>query len=163
MYAIREPGSMHEVHALEAFMKVPEIYWAQNDALSPPPEAVNFIGHLTHPDVATFMATYGTNIIGYVQFVRRSSIAAEMHVAFRKEFRGTVARAMVQYALASVFKRGLLKVWGLVPSDNRAAAMAARLIGMHVEGRLKDATVREDGLRDIVIFSISRDKFLAKG
>jgi RimJ/RimL family protein N-acetyltransferase len=70
---------------------------------------------------------------------------------------------MTTYALAQAFKeKGLLKVWGAVPTDNRLALLAARHIGMRQEGVLTQAIVREEGgLRDLVLFGLTKEQFLA--
>jgi RimJ/RimL family protein N-acetyltransferase len=145
-------------------MALPEIYWATHDRLAPLPEVVDWQRDLSLPDVATFTATFRNNVIGYVQFTRRTSIGAEMHVAFRENFRGRVARTMTLHAMATVFRdRGLLKIWGGVPADNRRAQLAARHIGMKHEGTLTQAIVREaGGVRDLLIFGITKAEFLTR-
>ncbi len=161
-FQMREPRNLSEVEQIAKFMAVPELYWAANDRLAPQPEQINFMGYLCHPDTATFVARYGHQIIGFALFIRRTSIGAEMQVSFAKGFRGKTAKTMVEYAMAQIFKRGLLKLWSLVPSDNKLALVAARHIGMQEEGRLTGAVVREGGIRDVIIMAIGRDAFLAR-
>jgi RimJ/RimL family protein N-acetyltransferase len=147
----------YDMQAMCQFMARPEIYWATHDRLFPQPEQVDFTQELYHPQTATFAATFRGQIIGYVQFMRRTSIGAEMHLAFREGFRGKIAKAMTLFALSQIFQRGMLKVWAGVPSDNRLALLAARHIGMKQEGTLTRAIVTNEGLRDLHIFAISKD------
>ena len=166
MYQIREaplriPAAMHAVAAL---MSIPELYWAINDRLSPQPEQLNWQEYLSRPDVATYVATAHNQAMGYVQFVRKTSIMAELTVAFLPPFRGNVARHLTLYAIADVFKtKGMLKIYATVPSDNRAALYAARFIGMKKEGQLTRAIVRDGGVRDLVVFGLTKEQLLAHG
>jgi RimJ/RimL family protein N-acetyltransferase len=152
----------HDREATAAFMALPEIYWATHDRLAPQPEAVDWQHELSLPSVATFTATFKGNVIGYVQFTRRTSIGVEIHVAFRENFRGKVAKVMTLAAMATMFRdRGVLKVWGVVPADNRLAQLAAYHVGMKLEGTLTRAIVREEGgVRDLLIFGITKEQFL---
>lgn len=152
--------------AMQAFRRRPDIYWPGADALSPPPEALDFVTHMMHPDIWTVAGTLGGHIFGYVEFNRRTSIGAEVHAAFHPQFRGAIARAVFKSAIAEAFARkGLLKLWGPIPSDNRAALMGARLCGFREEGRITNAVVRDvkDGngppLRDLVIMALSKTEF----
>lgn len=157
MFAMSE---RYDMQAMCQFMARPEIYWATHDRLFPQPEQVDFRPELCHPQTATFAAMYQGQIVGYVQFMRRTSISAEMHLAFREGFRGKVAKTMTLYAMSQIFQRGMLKVWAGVPSDNRLALLAARHIGMKQEGTLTRAIVTEGGLRDLLVFAISKDALI---
>ena len=150
-----------DVETVSRFMADPQLYWAINDRLSPQPEQLNWPEYLSRPDVATYVATFYGNIVGYVQFLRRTMIGAEMTVAFRENHRGKVAKTLTLWALAHVFReKRMLKVWAAVPSDNRLALVAARHIGMRLEGKLTKAIVREGGICDLLIFGLTRDEFL---
>lgn len=149
--------------AMQEFRRRPDIYWAGADALSPPPEALDFVGHMLHPDVWTVAGTLGGIIFGYVEFNRKTSIGAEIHVAFHPQFRGKIARAVTLEAIRRAFAyKGLIKLWAPIPSDNRRALMGARLIGFREEGRLTNAIVRNTDdthttpLRDLVLMSLDK-------
>lgn len=157
MYGISE---RYDMQAMCQFMARPEVYWATHDRLFPQPEQVDFTRELAHPQTATFAATYKDQIIGYVQFLRRTSIAAEMHLAFREGFRGKIAKVLTLYAMSQVFQRGMLKLWAGIPSNNHLALHAARHIGMKQEGTLTGAIVTDEGLRDLLIFAISKDMLM---
>jgi RimJ/RimL family protein N-acetyltransferase len=151
--------------AMQAFMRIPEIYWSASDALSPPPEAMDFISHMAHQDTWTVAITYGEFIIGYVQFIRRTSIGAEVHTGFHPNFRGGVAKAAVQYAIGQAFGvKHLVKLWAIIPSDNRPAILGAKSVGFSPEGRLRQAIMRGEsrwgkaGIKDLVILGLSRDQ-----
>ena len=142
-------------------MRHPDIYWPTRDAIAPQPENVHFI--FDDPEVWTVAALWDGHIIGYVQFIRKTSIGAEVHTAFMPEFRGKPAKAIGQFAIAKAFtEKALLKLWAPIPSDNRPAMMAARLMGFRVEGRLTRAIIRGDsrwgkaGIYDMVLFSLNR-------
>lgn len=154
---------------MQELMRHESIYWMASDALAPQPEEMDFVEHLAHPDVFTFAATIGGNVFGYVQFVRRTSIGAEIHVGFLPQFRGRIAKTVVQHAIACVFvEKKLFKLWAIIPSDNRAAIWLARSCGFAPEGRLTRAIVRplresdrrgdvnDTPLRDLLILSLSR-------
>lgn len=147
---------------MQAFMRRPDVYWSAADALMPPPEAMDFVGHMAHPDVYTLAATHGGHVVGYVQFNKRTSIGAEIHVGFHPQYRGIVAKRVVEYAIGLVFRdKGLLKLWAIVASDNRAAVLGAKAIGFTPEGRLRNAIVRDVAaggppLADLIILGLSR-------
>lgn len=151
-----------DAEAMQAFMRRPDVYWSSGDALMPPPEAMNFVEHMAHPDVYTLAATHAGHVVGYVQFNRRTSIGAEIHVGFHPQYRGFVAKRVIEYAIGLVFRdKGLLKLWATVPSDNRAAVLGAKAIGFVVEGRIRNAIVRDVGgggppLADLIILGLSR-------
>jgi RimJ/RimL family protein N-acetyltransferase len=152
-----------DLGAMQDFMRQPAIYWAGADALAPQPEAVQFAEHMLDPSIWTLAATHGPYIVGYVQFNIRTSIGAELHVGFHPQYRGYLAKKVVQYALHLAFtSRGFLKVWAPIPSDNRAALMGARLLGFQCEGRIRNAIVRQNEagvgppLADLVIMSIAK-------
>jgi RimJ/RimL family protein N-acetyltransferase len=145
-------------YAMQEFMRRPEIYWAVSDTMSPPPEAMDFIGHLTSPYVWTVAALWQQDIIGYVLFETRTTVSAVLHVAFLEGARGQVARAFTQHAIGRAFtERGLLKLWAFVPTDNRRALMGARHLGFHEEGRLTKSIMRNDGLRDLIVMGLEKD------
>src|SRR5205807_4499867 len=75
---------------MQALMRHPSIYWSASDALSPKPEEMDFVAHLTHPDTWTVAGRYKGYLIGYVQFVKRTSVGAEIHTGFLPGFRGRV-------------------------------------------------------------------------
>jgi RimJ/RimL family protein N-acetyltransferase len=154
--------------AMQDFMRIPEIYWSAADALSPQPEQIDFVGHMSHPDTWTVAIHYGEFIVGYVQFIKRTSVGAEIHTGFHPNFRGRVAKEAIQYAIGIAFSvKHLLKLWAIVPSDNRPAIVLARAVGFEPEGRLRQAIMRGEskwgkaGLKDLVILGLSRDQ--AKG
>ena len=149
-------------HAMQAFRRRPDVYWPGIDALSPQPEALDFVEHMAHPDVWVVAGVFDGHIFGYCEFNRRTSIGAEFHVGFHPSFRGTIARAVCQFAIREAFTRkGLVKLWAPIPSDNRPALLAARHIGFREEGRLTNAIVREvksgPPLRDLVIMALSKE------
>lgn len=153
------------LEAMQDFMRVPEIYWSATDALAPPPEAMDFVSHMAHPDTSTIAITYGQFIIGYVQFIRRTSVGAEIHVGFHPNFRGGIAKAAIQYAIGVAFsEKGMVKLWAIIPSDNRPAILGAKAVGFSPEGRLRQAIMRggshfgEAGLKDLVLLGLSRDQ-----
>jgi RimJ/RimL family protein N-acetyltransferase len=154
-----------QLEAMQQFMRIPEVYWSSADALAPSPEAVDFVGHMAHADTSTIAITYAEYIIGYVQFIRRTSIGAEIHVGFHPTFRGRVAKAAIQYCIGQAFTlKGMLKLWAIIPSDNRPAIALARAIGFVPEGRLRQSIMRGDsrfgqaGLKDLVMLGFSRDQ-----
>lgn len=144
-------------HEMQAFCRRPDIYWAINDAMSPPPEAMDFISHLLSPYTWTVAAQWNGEIIGYVQFVQRTSVGAELTVAFHPQARGRVARTFTEYAIGRAFtERGLLKLWAIVPADNRRAIVAAYVMHFRLEGRLRNSVMREGGLRDLLMFGLEK-------
>jgi len=148
--------------AMQAFRRRPDVYWAGADALSPPPEAMDFVGHMLHPDIWTVAGVLDGHIFGYCEFNRRTSIGAEFHVGFHPQFRGVIARAVCQFAISKAFgEKGLVKLWSPIPSDNKPALFGARHLGFREEGRLRNAIVRqvEHGppLRDLVIMALSKE------
>lgn len=163
-YAMTDQWPEKAIPHICAFMRRPELYWSVNDRLAPQPEQMNLEGWLLHPDVNTYVALAESHMVGYVQFVRKTSIGAELHAAFIPVVRGLIAKRLCRFAMADMFKqKGLLKMWSPIPSDNRAAVFAARHLGMKKEGQLRNAIVREGGVRDILLFAISRDEFLQRG
>lgn len=151
--------------AMQAFRRRPDVYWSSTDALSPPPEALDFVGHMLHPDVWTIAGMLDGHIFGYVEFNRRTSIGAEIHVGFHPQFRGVIARAVTQFAIHKAFnEKMLVKIWAPIPSDNKAALYGARHLGFREEGRLVNAIVRnvEHGppLRDLVIMALSKEAYV---
>jgi RimJ/RimL family protein N-acetyltransferase len=149
---------------MQKVMRMPDIYWSMADALAPQPEAVDFVGHMAHPDTWTVAGTYGHHIIGFVQFIRRTSIGAEIHVGFHPQFRGIVAKSIIQYAIGMAFEeKHLLKLWAIIPSDNRPCIALARAVGFQPEGRLARSIVRgpsrwgEAGLKDLVLLGLSKE------
>lgn len=150
-------------HAMQDFMRRPDIYWSASDALSPQPEAMDFVSHMLHPDIWTIAATINGLIFGYVQFNKRTSIGAEIHTGFHPQFRGKIAKVVIEHSIQRAFKeKGLVKLWAIIPSDNRAAIWGARSMDFLFEGRLRNAIVRATGtdggppLRDLVIFGRDR-------
>lgn len=152
--------------AMQDFMRMPDIYWSATDALAPQPEAVDFATHLVHQDTWTLAITYSSQyIVGYVQFIKRTSVGAEIHVGFHPNFRGKVAKAAIQYAIGLAFGvKHLVKLWATIPSDNRPAIALARAIGFQPEGRLRQSIMRGEskwgkaGLKDLVLLGLSRDQ-----
>jgi RimJ/RimL family protein N-acetyltransferase len=152
------------VRDMAAFMRTPDIYWSASDALAPAPENLDLESHLVSPFVFTLTCTYGPTIVGYVQFIQRTSIGGEIHTGFHQSCRGAIAKAFIQHAIGIAFRdKGFLKLWAIIPSDNRPAMILARHIGFEHEGRLTKAIVRRmpdgDGgapLRDLVLMSISK-------
>lgn len=148
--------------AMQAFMRQPELYWPVRDALSPQPEAVDFVAHMLEPTVWTLAGTLRGHIVGYVQFTARTSVMVEMTVGFHPQFRGRIAKAIVQHAIGLTFRdRGVLKIIACVAADNRAARLGTSLLGFHEEARLRRAIVRpvdERGnfVQDIIIYSLDR-------
>jgi RimJ/RimL family protein N-acetyltransferase len=163
-----------DISSMAAFMRQPEIYWSASDAGAPPPEAMQIEAHLAHSHTWTLACCYADTIIGYVQLVQRTTIAAEIHTGFHANFRGIIAKRFIQYAIGRAFTdRALLKLWAIIPSDNRAAVRLARQLGFEHEGRLVKAIVRgwqpddvtrtrmsvvAPGLYDLVILGLRRDQ-----
>lgn len=144
-------------YKMQAFCRRPEIYWAINDAMSPQPEAMDFISHLMSQYTWTVAAQWDGEIIGYVQFVQRTSVAAEMTVGFHPQARGRVARTFTEYAIGRAFtERGLLKLCAVIPADNRRAIVAAYVMHFRLEGRLRNSVVRDGGLQDLLVFGLER-------
>ena len=150
--------------AMQDFMRRPDIYWSASDALAPPPESMDFISYMLHPDIWTVAVTANGLICGYVLFNKRTSIGAEIHTGFHPQFRGKFAKTMIEFAIQRSFKeKGLVKLWAIVPSDNRATVWLARSMEFRFEGRLRNAIVRrpetEGGppLRDLLIFGRERE------
>ena len=144
-------------YAMQDFMRRPEIYWAVSDHMAPPPEHMDFIGHLRSPYIWTVAALWHQSIIGYVLFETRTSVAAVLHVAFHPQARGQVAKTFTQHAIGRAFtERGLLKLWAFIPTDNRRALVGARKIGFHEEGRLTRSIMREGALRDLVVMGMEK-------
>lgn len=152
-----------DAQAMQAFMRQPALYWPVRDALAPQPEQVDFVGHMLEPTVWTLAGTLNGHIIGYVQFVARTSVMSELTVGFHPQCRGRIAKALTQYAIGLAFRdHGLLKLIACIPADNRAAQFGARLLGFKEEARLREAIVRPmterdpTPLRDIIIYSLRR-------
>lgn len=151
-----------DIGDMQAFMRRPDVFWPGADALSPPPEALDFAEHMLHPDTWIVAGTFRGHIIGYVKFIKRTSIGAEIHVGFHPQFRGQIAGAVCKYAIALAFKeRGFLKLWAIIPSDHRAALWGAYALGFRQEGRLTRAIVRDRGngaapLADLVILGLEK-------
>lgn len=142
---------------MQSFMQQPDIYWATSDRMAPPPEAMDFVTHLMSPFVWTVAALWDKTIIGYVQFVQRTSVGAELHVGFHQAARGRVARTFTEHAIGRAFtERGLLKLWAIIPSDNRRAIVAAYIMHFRLEGRLTRGIMREGGLRDLLILGLEK-------
>lgn len=147
---------------MQAFMRQPELYWPVRDALSPQPENVDFVSQMLEPTVWTLAGTLRGHIIGYVQFCARTTVMVELTVGFHPQFRGKIAKAIVQHAIGLTFRdRGVLKIIACVPTDNRAAIYGTRQLGFHEEARLCRAIVRPRDasgniLQDIIIFSLER-------
>lgn len=152
--------------AMQAFRRRSDLFWEGADALSPPPESLDFIAHMLHPDVWTVAGVISGHIFGFVEFNKRTSIGAEIHVGFHPQFRGRIAKAVGLYAINLAFtQRGLLKVWAPIPSDHKAALMAARLMGFKQEGRLTRAIVRRSvasvdtaPIADLVLMALSKEQ-----
>lgn len=143
---------------MQQLMRRPDIFWASADAMSPPPEEIDFVEHLAHPDTYTFAGTYKNTIIGFVRFVKRTTVLAEIHVGFLPGFRGQIAKAIIEYAIAAVFQfKGCRQLLAIIASDNRAAIQMARHIGFKPTARLRDAIVKKDGLRDLVLLTLTRE------
>lgn len=143
----------------QVLMRRPDIYWSAHDRLSPQPETIDFTAYLAHPDVWTVLGTYNDVPIGYVTFMKRTSVGAEIHVGFVPECRGRVAKTIVQHAIGLAFRdHGMLKLWAIIPSDNRRAILGAKAIGFAPEGRLRNAIMRDaqPPLRDLLILGLSR-------
>lgn len=147
--------------AAASIMRRSDIYWSAQDAMSPPPETVDYREYLAHPDVWAVTALYNGTPVGYVVLMQRTSIGAELHVGFVRECRGLIAKTFVLHTIGVAFRdRGLLKLWAIVPSDNRAAILGAKAVGFTPEGRLRNAMMRRvaDGpaLRDLLILGLSK-------
>ena len=150
-------------HVMQTFMRQPALYWPVRDALSVPPEQMNFVEHMMEPSVWTLAGTLGGHIIGYVQFTARTSVMSEITVGFHPQCRGRIAKALTAHAIGLLFRdHGVLKIIACVPADNRAARWGACALGFKEEARLRNAIVRPvtvhytTPLRDIIIFSLTR-------
>jgi len=153
----------YEMGAMAAMMRHPAVYWSATDALAPQPEEMDFESHLAHPDTWTVAATFRGVIIGYIQFIKRTSVMAEIHTGFLPQFRGLIAKNFIKHCIGLAFtQKGLTKLCAMIPSDNKPAIYLARNIGFKEEGRLTKAVVRrvKDGppLRDLVLLCLSRVK-----
>jgi RimJ/RimL family protein N-acetyltransferase len=147
------------------FMRMPEVYWSASDAMAPPPAAMQVEEYLLHPFNFTIAAMYNEIIIGYVLFVKRTSIGAELHTGFHPQARGKIAKAFIEDAIHRAFTvKGLMKLWAIIPADNRRAILGAKAIGFTPEGRLTKAMVRggqmcqdcPPGLYDLLILGMSK-------
>jgi RimJ/RimL family protein N-acetyltransferase len=153
-----------DVDAMATFMRRPEIYWPASDCLAPPPEAMKFEEHLVSPHVWTVAATFQGHIIGYVQFIQKTTIGAEVHIGFHPQARGKVAKVMFEHAIALAFRdRGLTKLWGIIASDNKPALRMAGAVGFRREGRITNSIVRKhDGegppLSDLIIMTLEHTR-----
>ena len=150
-----------DVKAMADFMRVPELYWATRDALAPPPECIDFAGHMMQPTVWTVAAMWEQQIIGYVQVVLRTSIMGEVTTAFHPLCRGRFAKVVGEYVIERAFgEKGYAKLVAVVPTDNRRAIVAAKVLGFVVEGRLTKAIVRQPhGLTDLLVFGLCRESW----
>ena len=138
-------------------MRRPDIYWPTSDSMAPPPEAMDFVEHMLKPFTWTVAAMWAGEIIGYVQLLQRTSIMAELTTAFHPQARGRIAKTFVEHTIGRAFaERGLLKLMAVIPSDNRRAIVSAYVLHFKLEGRLTGAIIRDGGVRDLLIFGLSR-------
>lgn len=149
--------------AMQEFMRRPDMYWPATDALAPPPDSIDFIAHLLHSDTYTLACCVLDHLVGYVKFVKRTSISAEIHVAFLPQLSGQAKKAFGQAAVGRAFSDlGLINLWATIPSDQRGLIWVAKQIGFVEVGRLPKGIVRPlqpggaDPRRDIVILNLSR-------
>lgn len=151
-----------DTQAMQALMRHPDVFWPAADALSPPPEQIDFTEHLAHPDTWTVAGMYQGHVVGFTKFVRRTSVLAEVHVGFLVGFRGKVAKALIESAIGAAFRyKGVLTLLAVVPSDNKAALFLARQLGFVERGRIPQAMVRDckdSPLRDLVMLTLARPK-----
>lgn len=152
-------------NAMQAFMRRPDMYWPSTDALAPPPEAMDFIAHLLHSDTYTLACCVEDHLAGYVKFVKRTSISAEIHLAFLPQLGGRVKKAFGQAAIAKAFgDLGLVNLWACIPSDLRGLIWVAKQVGFEEIGRFPKGIVRQlqpggaDPRRDLVLLNLSRSK-----
>lgn len=157
------PTDRFDLGAMQEFMRRPDIYLPAADAISPPSEIVDFITYLSHPNTYTIAAMCQGQIVGHVHFIQRTSIGGEIHTGFRPEVRGKIAKTFIEYSIQTAFHtKGFLKLWALIPSDNRPAIRLAGLLGFQREGRLTRAISRVEskweaaGLKDILILGLNK-------
>ena len=166
------PKDTFDVDEMASFMRRPDIYMPSSDVLAPPAEVMGFEAHLLNPHTWTVGCFYGPHIIGFVQFIQKTSIGGEIHCGFHPQARGRIAKAFGQYAIDMAFaEKGFLKLWGIIPSDNKQMLWLARHMGFTEEGRIHAAIARGEssynvnkpgyrfypaGLRDLVIMGLKK-------
>lgn len=151
------PSETFDLPAMCAFMRRPDLYASTYDSMAPAPEQLDLEGHLLKAEVWTLAAMWQSHIVGYVQFNRRTSVAAEVTTGFHPQVPGVAKKAFGAYALAKGWRElGLLTVWALIPSDHRKARLAARVYGFEVEGRLRQAIVHDGAVRDVLVYALHR-------
>jgi len=150
------PSELFNVEVMARFMRAPDIYHAASDALAPPPENMNFESFLLQPHIFTVAAMYDNNICGYVYVMQRTSIGGELHCGFHTAARGKIAKTFIEYAIHRAYELGFLKLWAMIPTDNRPAILLAKALNFTPEGRITKAMMRKDGVRDVLILSLDR-------
>ena len=168
------PSTQFNIEAMAWLMRQPEIYWSGTDALAPQPEQMAFEQFLLDPNVLTVAALWNNTICGFVYVVKRTSILGELHCGFHPSVRGRLAKGFVEYTIEQAWQQGFLKLWTLIPVDNRAAILGAKACGFTPEGRIKDAIMRQPtpqgkkfperfdnkpGPKDVMILTLARPEW----
>lgn len=159
------PSESFDIKQMGAFMRRPDIYGALTDALAPPAEAVQFEDYMVQPTTWTVACMWEEHIVGYVQLVTRTSVAAEAIAGFYPATRGLVAKRFIEYVIKRAWtERGLLVIWVMIPSDNLPARRMVSEVGFSQEARLRKAMTRvpvayrgvakPPGLYDLVVYSL---------
>lgn len=163
------PSDSFSREDMASFMRRADIYRPAVDALALPAESYNLEEQLLSPQVWTLGAMYNDQIVGFVQISQRTSIGGEILTGFHPQARGAVAKAFGAYAIDIAFAtKGFLKLWAIIPADNKPAIYMARALDFRLEGRLTEAIVRDKveyshkiyaaGLRDLLILARSKQK-----
>lgn len=165
------PATQFNIAAMASLMRQPDIYWAGTDALAPPPETMKFEEFLLDPNVCTVAACWANTICGFVYLVKRTSILGELHCGFHPNVRGKLAKGFVDYTIDKGWELGFLKLWTLIPVDNRPAILGAKACGFTPEGRVTNAIMRSQtvhgrkfperfdtkpGPKDVLILTLAR-------
>lgn len=131
------------------------------DDMIPPAECIDFEKFLLQANVGTFLLEYKEIPVGYIQFVGRNSIMAEIHVAFLPPFRGKCAKEAIKFSLSKIFReKGILKVIANIAVDCRHTLRLASSLGFKREGRLARSILRNGQLRDIIIMGVEKDVWI---
>lgn len=140
------------------FLREPDIFYASGDDMMPPPEEVPFEARMMHPHIATYSVLVDDELVGFVQYERKTFLLCEIHCGFLRGFRGKFAIAVIRRTMASMFlEKGMTSIVAMVPSDNVPAIRLARVIGFAHWGRLRNAVLRGGQLRDYIVLGVTRD------
>lgn len=149
---------------MDAFLKIPEIYFVSADDLIPSPEQVDFRPALCNDNRLTFGVTIeDIGLVGYIQYVRRNSIMCEVHAGFLKGYAGKIVKQAGIATLDLVFShKGMRKVIAVIPADNKAARYSIRQFGFKREGCLTESILRGGQMRDLILYGLTEDEWNSK-